>query len=123
MESQDKQTTIANLKEILLKFRNARQWEQFHTPKNLANAISIESSELMEHFLWKTDDEIEQSLKEVKFREEVEDELADIVNFCLNFANRTHIDIASVVKRKMAKNEERYPVEKSKGNARKHTEL
>lgn len=96
---------------------------KFHTPKNLTQAISIEANELMEEFLWKTDEEITALLRDPQLRERVSHELADVLAFCLNFANETGIDVSRAMTEKMRLNEAKYPVEKSKGNAAKYTEL
>lgn len=120
----DKETTIQELKDLLIEFRDKRDWIRFHDPKNLAEAISIEAGELQELFLWKDKDKIIQELKENKeFRKEVGEELADVVIFCLNFANATDIDVAAVVKDKIREGNERYSVEKAKGNATKYDKL
>ena len=120
----DKNTNIQKLKDALIKFRDARDWSQFHDPKNLAEAISIEAGELQEHFLWKDKKDVIKKLKEDKeFRTEVGEELADIVIFCVNFANSTNMDIASLVLDKIDKSNKKYPVEKAKGNATKYTKL
>ncbi len=110
----DNDATIRELKQILMKFRDERGWEKFHTPKNLAQALSVESSELMELFLWKNDAQIAAGLKKDEFREKVEDEIADIICYCLNFANSADIDVASAVVRKIGKNAKKYPVENAK---------
>lgn len=123
MTNNDSNTTVAQLKEILTKFRDEREWRQFHTPKNLADAISIEAGELLELFLWKKDQEIESSLKDPAFRQKVTHELADILCFCINFSNSTGIDLASAVLDKMEHNRKKYPIEKSRNTARKYTEL
>ena len=113
MIKNDKDTTIEELKQLLMKFRNERRWGKFHTPKNLAQALSIESSELMELFLWKKDLQVAAYLKKDDFREKVEDELADIFCYCLNFANSTGIDVARAITRKVKKNARKYPTQKS----------
>ena len=121
---EDKETTIQELKDLLRDFRDRRDWKQFHDPKNLAEAISIEAGELQELFLWKDKEKIIQTLKEdEEFRKVVGDELADIFIFCLNFANATDIDVATFVKDKFAEGYIKYIVEKSKGNATKYTKL
>jgi NTP pyrophosphatase (non-canonical NTP hydrolase) len=120
----DDETTIQTLKKILLAFREERDWEQFHDPKNLAEAISIEAGELQELFLWKDKDEIKKKLAEdPQYRKKIEDELADIFNYCLNFANATDIDLASASRRKMEQNRAKYPADKAKGIATKYTDL
>ena len=113
MMKNDQDTTIEELKKILMKFRNERRWGKFHTPKNLAQALSIESSELMELFLWKKDSQITAYLKKDDFREKVEDEIADILCYCLNFANSAGIDVARAITRKVKKNAKKYPIQKS----------
>ncbi len=120
----DKNTNIQKLKDVLLKFREARDWAQFHDPKNLAEAISIEAGELQEHFLWKDKTDVIKKLQEDKeFRVEVGEELADIVIFCINFANATNMDITSLVLDKINKTNKKYPVDKAKGNATKYNKL
>jgi NTP pyrophosphatase (non-canonical NTP hydrolase) len=120
----DSSTTIQELKELLKAFRDARDWAQFHDAKNLAEAISIEAGELQELFLWKDKDMVMEKIKnDPEFRRKVEEELADIVAYALNFANATDIDLARVVKEKVEKNDRKYPVEKAKGSAKKYDEL
>lgn len=123
MTHKDETTTIHELKQMLKSFRDAREWKQFHTPKNLTQAISIEANELMQEFLWKTDEEIAKLLNDDKFRQKVSYELADVMAFCLNFANQTEIDLSQAINEKMLQNETKYPVEKSKGNAAKYNQL
>lgn len=107
----------------ILRFRNDRDWEQFHTPKNLAAAIAIEAAELQEHFLWKSDAEIDaDSLKPDK-RKRVIEELADVIIFSLLLAARFNVNIDQAIRRKLAVNAKKYPVSKARGNARKYTEF
>lgn len=104
------------MKEIIdkiRKFRNDRDWSKFHTPENLSKAISIEAGELLEHFLWDNNYD----------KEEVCDELADVMIYCINMADSLGVDIEKIIDRKMDKNEKKYPVEKCKGNSKKYTEL
>ena len=120
----DSDTTIQELKDLLKEFRDKRDWEQFHDPKNLAEAISIEVGELMEHFLWKDRETVIEELKtNQKFREEVGGELADIFAFAIHFANAANLDITSIVKNKVQKADKQYPIEKSKGNITKWDKL
>ena len=120
----DKNTNIQKLKDALIKFRDARDWAKFHDPKNLAEAISIEAGELQEHFLWKDKKDVIKKLKEDKdFRTEVGEELADVIIFCINFANSANMDIASLVLDKIDKSNKKYPVEKAKGNATKYNKF
>ena len=115
----DSETTLQDLKEEIRTFVQERDWERFHSPKNLSMALAAEAAELMEHFLWDT---LEASHQKAK-REDVADELADIMLYLLEFANITDIDISQAVASKAKKNAEKYPVDKSRGNALKYTEL
>ena len=122
--NQDKKTTIQELKNILIKFRDDREWKQFHNPKDLAEAISVEAGELQELFLWQDKEKIAQKLREdQEFRKKVGKELADVIIFCLNFANITDIDLSSVIKEKISINAKKYSVEKSKGSSEKYNKL
>jgi NTP pyrophosphatase (non-canonical NTP hydrolase) len=102
----------------LVKFRDDRNWSQFHNTKDLALAISIEASELNELFLWKTTEESEH-IDRIKLKEE----LADVLAFTLLLAGKHGFDVKEIVLEKIKKNGEKYPVEKSKGTARKYNEL
>lgn len=109
---------IQILIDALVKFRDARQWEQFHNTKDLALAISIEAAELNELFLWKTTEESEK-VDHAKLKEE----LADVFAYALLLAGKHGLDVKEIVLDKIKKNGEKYPVEKSKGTAKKYTEL
>ncbi|MDC0414579.1 nucleotide pyrophosphohydrolase [Gammaproteobacteria bacterium] len=120
----DQVTYIEELKQLLLRFKEERNWSQFHDAKNLAEAISIEAAELQELFLWKDSESVMKQIREdANFKCEVEDELADIIAFCINFANATDIDISTAIKSKVAKNAEKYPVKKARNTATKYTKL
>ena len=101
--------------QALLKFRNERDWEQFHNPKDLALAISIESAELLELFLWKKPDEAT--------AEKVKEELADVFSFAFLLAEKYGFNVKDIVLEKIKKNGEKYPVEKAKGTSKKYDEL
>lgn len=119
----DDQVTIQDLKLELARFRDQRGWKKFHDAKNLAAAISIESAELLELFLWKSRAQIGNSIKKDEgFRREIKNELADVLCFCLNMANSLDADIASIVRRKVTENGRKYPISKSKGTATKYHE-
>ncbi len=111
----DQTTTIQELKDAVNRFVDERDWHQFHDPKNLAMSISIEAAELMEHLQWLRSDQVHPDALPEKTRQEMADELADIVCFTLSFANAMNIDIASAVTSKMIKNAEKYPREKFRG--------
>jgi NTP pyrophosphatase (non-canonical NTP hydrolase) len=119
----DSTTTIAELKTRVLAFVRARDWEQFHSPKNLSMALAAESGELMEHFLWSTPDQSKAVAVDPVKRGKIADELADVVIYALEFANITGLDLAAAIETKMAANAQKYPVEKAKGRAEKYTEL
>ena len=99
----------------LIKFRNERDWTQFHNPKDLAVAISVESGELLEQFLWKNPEDAD--------KEKVKEELADIFCYALLLAEKYDFDITQIVMEKIKKNAEKYPVDKAKGNAKKYDQL
>lgn len=119
----DSNTTVAELKSRVLAFARERDWEQFHAPKNLSMALAAEAGELMEHFLWATSEASRATAREASRRQKIEEELADVVIYALEFANMTEIDVAAVIERKMAANAKKYPVEKAKGRSEKYTEL
>ncbi|WP_299780490.1 nucleotide pyrophosphohydrolase [uncultured Formosa sp.] len=108
-------TTLKQTIQKLIDFRDQRDWEQFHNSKDLATAISIEASELLELFLWKENEDV--NLDKLK------EELADVLSFSLLLANKHNLDINEIISEKIIKNNEKYPVSKAKGNAKKYTEL
>ncbi|MDX1587798.1 MAG: nucleotide pyrophosphohydrolase [Oleiphilaceae bacterium] len=99
----------------LRQFRDDREWKKFHNPKDLALALSIESGELLEAFLWKSPEEADS--------ESVKEELADVLIYALLLADSYGLDVERVIMEKISKNEEKYPVDKAKGTAKKYTEL
>ncbi|HFK5507935.1 nucleotide pyrophosphohydrolase [Elizabethkingia anophelis] len=101
--------------EKLLKFRDERDWEQFHNSKDLALALSIEASELLEVFLWKNNEDFN--------KDKLEEELADVFMYGLLLAKKNNIDINTIILKKLQKNNEKYPVEKAKGKSNKYDEL
>ena len=106
---------FSELLQILEKFRDERDWAQFHDSKNLAIALSIEAAELNELFLWKKDDEAEQVDKQ-RLREE----LADVFAYALMLAEKNGLSVSEIVKEKIVKNAEKYPVEESRGSSAKY---
>lgn len=119
----DANTTLGTIKAEVLAFAQARDWEQFHSPKNLSMAISAEAAELMEPLLWATPEESRAIVQRTDKRPALQDELADIVIYCLQFANQANIDLASAIAAKMERNGQKYPVEKAKGRSTKYNEL
>lgn len=103
------------LTDALIRFANDRDWSQFHNAKDLAIALNIESAELLEQFLWKSAEEANV--------ENIKDELADVIAYALLLVNKYNFDIEKIVLDKIAKNALKYPIEKSKGTAKKYTEL
>jgi len=106
----DDQTTIADLRQAVYKFVEDRNWAKYHTPKNLSMSMAIEAAEMLEHFQWRTADESWELLNDPEAYAEIVDELADVLIYCLSFANQTNIDISSAVQAKLDRNEGRYPV-------------
>ena len=106
---------MKELTKAIRQFTEERDWDQFHNGKDLALALSIEAAELNEAFLWK-------DASEVKL-EKVREELADIFNYAFLIADKYGLDVGEIVREKLTKNAEKYPVEKSKGKSNKYTEL
>ena len=124
MNQADKTSTVAELKALMRRFRDERDWLQFHDPKNLAEAISIEAAELLELFLWKDRSEIGHLMsQDAAYRLAAEEELADVVMTCLSFANAADIDVAGAIAAKVKKAAKKYPVAKSRGKATKYDRL
>ncbi|MEO6245926.1 MAG: nucleotide pyrophosphohydrolase [Opitutaceae bacterium] len=119
----DSTITVAELKTRVLAFVRERDWEQFHSPKNLSMALAAETGELMEHFLWATPEQSQTIAHDPAKRAKIADELADVVIYALEFANITDLDLAAAIEAKMASNAKKYPVEKAKGRSDKYTEL
>jgi len=108
-------TQLQQLTELLTRFRDARDWKQFHNPKDLALAISIESSELLEAFLWKSAESVPV--------EKVKEEIADVFAYLVMLADHYNLDLEQVVREKVQQNEVKYPVDKAKGKSNKYNEL
>jgi len=113
--------TLSSLTFQLREFAAARDWERFHSPKNLATALSVEAAELLEHFQWLTEEQ-SRSLAEAK-REAVGQEIADVFLYILQLSDKLNLDLLDVAKRKLALNAKKYPVDQSRGTAKKYTEL
>ena len=109
------------LKQRIGEFADARDWNQFHSPKNLSMALSVEVAEIVEHFQWLSEDQ-SNNLPKNKL-EEVKAELADTFIYLIRMADKLDIDLISATIDKIAINEQKYPVEKARGNAKKYTEL
>ena len=113
--------SLSALRTDLRRFAAARDWQQFHTPKNLAMALSVEAAELLEHFQWLTPEQ--SSRLDAKARRAVGEELADVLLYLTRLADVLGIDPLAAARRKLRLNARKYPVSKAKGNARKYSEL
>ena len=114
----DQTTTIETLRAAMRAFVAERHWEQFHSPKNLAMALAAEAAELMEHFLWMENAESREIVRDPARREQVSDEIADVLGVCLALCNALDLDLSDVFLHKMSKNVHKYPVEKARGKYR-----
>jgi dCTP diphosphatase len=112
--------TLTDLTTQVRDFANARDWQQFHSPKNLAAAMAVEAGEVLEHFQWLT--EAESETLSAEKRSEVELELADVLIYLVRLADRLGVDLIAAATRKIAINAEKYPVDKAKGSNKKYTE-
>lgn len=97
----------------ILKFRNERDWKQFHTPENLAKSISLEAAEILEHFQWDSDFN----------KEALSEEVADVFIYLVLMADSINVDLITIAKEKLLKNIEKYPIDKSKSNSKKYTDF
>lgn len=118
-----KPLTIEELQRKVQSFCEARDWDQFHGPKDLAIGVITEASELLEHFRFLSDEQALALLHNPQQKEEIEDELADVLFFLIRFSQRFDVDLAQVLIRKIEKSEKKYPVDKAKGNNQKYTKL
>lgn len=112
---------ISKITDLLIKFRDDREWKQFHTPKDVAISLSLEAAEVLEHFQWKTKEEVEEYVKTHK--DDIGEELADVFNWVLIMSHDLGIDIIDAAAKKIEKNGVKYPVEKAKGAATKYHAL
>ncbi|MEW6879956.1 nucleotide pyrophosphohydrolase [Trueperella pyogenes] len=110
--------SISALTEVINGFRDEREWRQFHNAKDLALSISLEAAELLEVFQWKTSEDAVSA-----HREELLEELSDVVIYCLQLASDLEANLGEVIVAKLAKNGEKYPVDKAKGTSKKYTEI
>jgi len=113
-------TTVAELKGQVKRFCEARDWDQYHNAKDLAIGVSTEAGELLDLFRFRPVNEVEAMFRDEGEREEVEDEMSDVLFFLLRMAQMNGIDLAGAFSRKMLKNEGKYPVEKARGSNKKY---
>lgn len=113
--------TLENSIKKIIKFRNARKWKQFHNPKDLAISLSLEAAEVLEHFQWKSKEEVEEYVKNNK--NEIGKELADVFYWVLLMSHDLKIDLVNSFDKKMEENNKKYTIKKSKGNHTKYNKL
>jgi len=113
--------SISSLTTRIQAFVDAREWRQFHNPKDLSVAIAAEAGELMQHFVWQQPDQIDARLEQK--RDEIASEVADVAILLFEFADNLGLNLGDVMAKKLANNDQRYPVEKAKGNNLKYSEL
>lgn len=112
---------LLQLRDALRDFARAREWDQFHSPKNLASALSVEAAELLEHFQWLTEEQ--SRTLPADQRQAIGEELADVLLYLIRLADKLELDLPAAAKAKLLKNAEKYPVDKARGSSRKYTEL
>lgn len=115
---------MANIEELtdrIIAFRNARDWKQFHNPKDVALSLVLEAGEVMEHFQWKNAEEMQKHIEE--HRDEIGEELADVLYWVLLMGHDSEIDVLQALEKKIQKNESKYPVDKAKGKHTKYNQL
>lgn len=115
--------SLSHIQKQAIAFRDARDWAQFHRPKDLAIGLSVEAAELAELFLWKSDTELAQFEREGRQRDRLGEEMADVLIFLLYLAEHAGIDLAEATAAKMTVNAEKYPVEQARGSAAKYDQL
>jgi dCTP diphosphatase len=111
----DATTTVAELREAMRRFVAEREWERFHSPKNLVMALAAEAAELLEHFLWVDNDESRQAVQDPAKRKEVADEMADVACCLFALSNELGLDLSDAIADKMTRNVAKYPVEQYRG--------
>ncbi len=119
----DSKTNIQELKDLVREFCEERDWDQYHNAKDLTHALIIEVAELLEHFRWKSENEIKELFDSTEKREHIGDELADIFYFLLRFSQKYNFDLSEILNKKMEKNQKRYPSDKFRGSNKKYNEL
>lgn len=119
----NQQLDLGSINQDIKQFVSDRDWDQFHSVKNLVMALTVEAGELQEIFQWMSEDKSNKVAEDPETHSKVSDELADVFVYLLRVANKTGVDLETAVKNKMKKNALKYPVEKAKGNAKKYDEL
>lgn len=117
----EQRASLAELTDRITAFRDARDWKQFHNPKDMALSLVLEATEVMEHFQWKNQKEMEEHLQSHKT--EISDELADVLYWVILMSHDFNINVVEALEEKMRKNERKYPVDQAKGSHAKYTDL
>jgi len=115
--------SLGELTKIALRFRDEREWKQFHNFKDLAITLALESAEVLEHAQWKTSKDLDAHLADPQTREHVADELADVLHVLLLLAEHANVDLSEAFRAKLKKTAKKYPVEKARGSAKKYDQL
>jgi dCTP diphosphatase len=118
----DSTVDISYLRQKVENFVQERDWTKYHHPKELAISITLEAAELLELFQWKEKEDLSQLKKNPELIQKMKEELADIMIYCINLANRTDIDISEAILEKLSKNEEKYPISLVKGKSNKYSD-
>lgn len=118
-----KNIDLDKLTSELLAFSQERDWDKFHSVKNLSTALCVEGAELAEIFQWMTEEESTKAYQDPNLKEKIEDEVADVFVYLLRIIGKTNIDLEQAVRKKMFKNGLKYPLEKSRGNSKKYDDL
>ncbi len=119
----DNETTVEDLKKLVQKFCEDRDWDKYHQPKDLAISVITEAAELLEPFRFKSDTQVKQMMQDSKKKDEISQEVSDVLYFILRFAQMNKIDLSTELRRKLDINSKRYPIDKAKGSNKKYTEL
>jgi NTP pyrophosphatase (non-canonical NTP hydrolase) len=117
----DIQDKIGSLQQRIIDFRNKRDWKQFHNPKDIALSLVLEATEVLEHFQWKNDIEVQEHV--IRHKADIGEELADVLYWVLLMSHDLEINIADALERKIDKNEQKYPIDKAKGSNLKYNKL
>jgi len=118
----DKNTSISYFKKIVKEFSEQRDWDQFHNAKELTTGIVTESSELLQHFRFKSYQQVDDMFDDPKLREEISEEISDVLFFLIRLAQKYDIDLTTEFNNKMSKNKKKYPIDKVKGSNKRHSE-
>jgi len=115
--------SLSDAMQAVVRFRDERDWQQFHTPRHLSSALSIEAGELQETLLWKSDEEVASMLEKPEQKQRVSDEVGDVLILALLFCQEAGIDPLEAISQKLSKNEEKYPADDARGRSEKYSEL